>query len=595
MEALVGLHEVSCRAERGALFEGVTFTIAAGMRVGLVGRNGAGKSSLLRILAGEEEPDAGRRTVGDARIVYVPQEDAFREEASVLEAASVSSDAEARVRAQVALGRAGFHDFERRVATLSGGWRKRLALARALAAEPDLLLLDEPTNHLDVEGVEWLEEFLRSTPCAWLLVTHDRVLLERATTHVFELDPRYPGGLLQAKGSYRRFLERREAFFAAEARRTESLRNKARQEVAFLRSNVREQRTKSKHLVEKAYETLAQLAARERRSATPAVALGFRATGRKSKRLLRAQGVGKERGGRELFVGLSFDLGPGDRLGVLGRNGAGKSTLLQVLAKELQPDAGFVEHAPGLRVRFLGQHRRELDPESTLREALARDGDAIPWAGRALHVSAWAQRLGFSPEQLDTRIGVLSGGERAKTLLADIARAPADLLLLDEPTNDLDLQTRHVLEESLLAFPGALVLVTHDRAMLERVCTSLVGLHGGAAHPLADLGQWRRLRREGGASRRSRAAQAAPPPPRRRRRKLSYKEQRELEGLEGRIEEAEEAVARLQAQTEDPQVLGDHRQLARTYEELHAAQQRVEALYARWAELEAIAAGEADG
>ncbi len=592
------------------LFSDLTLTVGSGERIGLIGPNGSGKSTLLQVLAGLEPPDDGERAVAHGvRLSYLPQEDVFEPgltvEQVVAQALPHLDPIERQTRARIQLGKAGFTDPEQPVDALSGGWRKRLALARLLAEEPDVALLDEPTNHLDLGAIEWLEQLLQSAPFALLVVSHDRYLLERVCEHVIEIGRHYPEGYLRVPGSYSAFLLKREEFLAAQRQRERALANTVRREVEWLRRGPRGRGTKSKDRIQQAHETMRELAdVRARNAAGGTADIAFSSTGRRSRDLLVARGLAKARGGRSLFSGLDLRLGPGDRLGLLGDNGSGKSTLLAILAGELEADAGEVSRAHGLQTVVFHQDRSRLDPEATVRDTLSPEGDTVHYKGRAQHVTGWAKRFQFEPEQLATKVGALSGGERARLLIADLVRQPADLLLLDEPTNDLDLPTREVLEESLLELAGALVLVTHDRYLLEQVCTELLGFDGqGGVHPLADLDQWRRLRArveraekeaEKAAAQRASSKQpdAAPAPSRspERSRKLSNKEREELERMEETIMAAEEEVAELEARSTHEDVLADHRLLEETYSALHAAQQRVEALYARWQELEALKA-----
>jgi len=582
------------------LFAGVGVALFDGDRVGLVGPNGAGKSTLLKIVAGLEEPDAGVRSVRKGvRVGYLAQEPAFASAATVESAlfdaladlAELRDDAaERHRRAARWLGRIGLAEPDRPVAELSGGWRKRLAVARELARSPDVLLLDEPTNHLDLEGIVELERLLLSEAKAFVVASHDRLFLENVARRMLELDRANPGGLLAVDGRYSDLLERRDELRRHQAEYAETLANRARRELEWLRRGPKARTTKSKARIDNAERLFGELAdLRARTAETDAAGIDFAGSGRRTKRLLVARGVGKSYAGRRVLAGVDLVLGPGTRLGVLGPNGSGKSTLLALLAGEIAPDEGTIERAPQLRAVRFEQGRESLDPESTLRRALAPLGDAVVYQGREIHVAAWARRFLFRGEQLDTRVAKLSGGERARILVARRMLEPADLLILDEPTNDLDIPTLEVLEESLLEFPGALVLVTHDRYLLERVSTSLLALDGaGGVERFADLEQWQQARAERRAEPAAArpAAAAAPRAPAAKR--LGYREQREWEGMEAAIEAAEAERERLRAAAEDPAIVADGRALSERYAALAAADSEVERLYARWAELEAL-------
>jgi ATP-binding cassette subfamily F protein uup len=602
------------------LFRGLTFAIHPGDRVGLVGPNGAGKSTLLRILAGLETADDGKITARKGlRLAYVAQDASFGDDEMVedvlldaLEKAGVE-DSERHGRAARALKRIGFDDLWVRVGELSGGWKKRLAIARALAVEPDVLLMDEPTNHLDLDGILELEALLVSAaaggggqvPFAFMVVSHDRWFLEHVATRMFEIDRVYADGLLEVDGSYSDLLERRDEVRRNQTDYQETLQNRARREVDWLRRGPKARTTKAKARIDEAHELLGELAdVKSRNAARGAAGIDFEGSGRRTKRLLEARGLVKSYGDRRVLDGVDLRLGPGTRIGVLGANGSGKTTLLSILAGELEPDAGTVERAPALQTVLFEQSRETLDRTVSLRRALAPEGDSVVYQGREIHVAAWAKKFLFRPEQLETRVERLSGGEQARILIARLMLRSADVLILDEPTNDLDVATLEVLEESLIEFPGALVLVTHDRYLLDRVATSILALEAGRATAFADLAQWQAQRVDGrrreSASRAgsgkagaevSNTAGAAPAAAKATARKLPYLEQREWDGMEAAIAVAEADVETRNAAAHDPAISRDAAELARRLAALAAAQTEVERLYARWAELEAKRAG----
>jgi ATP-binding cassette subfamily F protein uup len=574
------------------LFEGLSFGLFEGDQVGLVGPNGAGKSTLLRILAGIEPPDRGRRSLRTGvRVGYVAQDPVFPAEGTVedvLTGALVSVDEDERPRriAQ-ALGRAGFAAAGAEVAALSGGWQKRLAIARELAVEPDILLMDEPTNHLDLDGILWLEDLLAERARACLVVSHDRYFLEHVATRMLEVNRACPGGLFGTDGRYSEFLARRDEFLRGQAAYEESLANTVRREIEWLRQGAKARSTKAKGRIKEADRLIEELRAARARGATRTADLEFTASGRRSRKLLVARGLAKSVGGRTLVRDLDLTITPGTRVGLIGPNGSGKTTLLNVLAGALAPAAGTIERADGLRIARFEQQRPGLDPDQSLRRALAPEGDTVSWDGRSLHVAAWAKRFLFSPEHLELPVGRLSGGEQARIHIARLMREPADFLILDEPTNDLDIPTLDVLEESLVAFEGGLVLVTHDRFMLDRVATGIVALDGrGGAETFADYAQWERARARpphapspvGGGQ----GARARP-----RSRRLGYLEQRELDGMEAAILEAEGAMEACRRAAEDPAIASDPAVLQARYAALDGARAEVDRLYTRWAELEA--------
>jgi ATP-binding cassette subfamily F protein uup len=599
MAMLIGCREISKTYRDRPLFEGISLSISDGERVGVIGANGSGKTTLLRILAGVETPDSGECVAAKGlRIGLVPQTSVFAAEQTVGQvvlAAAIEApqhphedENDPRVRAEIIVHKLGFADPNQRVETLSGGWRKRLAVARALVADPELLLLDEPTNHLDLEGILWLENLLAASRFAYVIVSHDRAFLQRGVNRVLELDRRYPGGYLSVDGDYSVFLEKREAQLIARARQQESLSVKVRNEVAWLRSGVKARGTKSKARIDEAEQLIAEMETMKRQGETGRTGIDFVATGRKTKRLLEVAGVGKALGGRRLFGDFNLLLRPEMRVGLAGANGSGKTTLLRMLAGEIEPDEGRIQRAPQLRVVYFDQHREQLDPELSLRRALSAKGDTFVFRDRPMHVGAWAARFRFQAEQLDVRVGRMSGGEQAKILIARLMLRPADILLLDEPTNDLDIPTLDVLEESLTEFAGAVVMVTHDRFLLDRVSTVLLEVDGrGGSQYFADYTQL-----ESAIAERKRPpapkkpAEPRPTKPRTGPTKLSFREQKEYDGLEAAIEQATATVERTQREMEDPAISSNAEKLVQCLEAHRLAQAELEALYRRWYELE---------
>jgi ABC transport system ATP-binding/permease protein len=578
------------------LFTGLELHLGEADRIGIIGANGSGKSTLLKILAGIEEPDQGER-IGRSglRIGYVPQDPVFDAGHTVAETVANSlekappdpneDEIARRVRVRMALGRLGFTELDQLVGRLSGGWQKRLAIAKALVSEPEILLLDEPTNHLDLAGILWLEQLLGSAGLPYVIVTHDRTLLERVAATVVELDPRHPGGLLAVAGGYRAFVEKRAEVLASRAQGEEALANRVRRELQWLHRGARARRTKARGHIREAQTMIADLERIQAKAPREAAEIEMCSTGRKSKRLMVLQGISLALGGRTLFSGLDLVLRPGMCLGLVGGNGSGKTSLLRVLAGEIPPNAGTLDRLDGLSVLHFTQNRPALPPQVSLRRALAPEGDTLVYRGQEVHVTAWARRFGFFPEQVDQAADRLSGGELARVAIARLMLCPADVLLLDEPTNDLDLLTLEELEESLIGFPGAVVLVSHDRCLLDRVCTGLLHLNGlGGVELLADVAQWEALLVK------PRTAIAKKPKPEERpsrKRSLTYREKCELEGVEAAILAAEERSNQARSAFEDPAIASDAARLQSCHVELQRAETEVERLYNRWAELDA--------
>jgi ATP-binding cassette subfamily F protein uup len=573
------------------LFEDLSLSLSGGDRTGLIGPNGSGKTTLLEILSGRDTPDAGERALRrQTRLAYVPQDSIFAADdtpnsvlRSALDGLALEEDEKA-TRAAMMVSRAGFADANRPAASLSGGWKKRLAIAAALVTSPDVLLLDEPTNHLDVDGILWLERALE-TANACLVVTHDRYFLENVATQMVEINRAYPQCAFQVKGNYSEFLERREEFLEAQQKLEAALATKVKREVEWLRRGPKARTTKSKARIDAAGRLIGELSAATARGRTATAQIDFAASDRKTKRLIEAEGVSKTLGGRRLFRNLNLTLSPGVRIGLVGANGSGKTTLLKILKGELQPDEGSVRCAEGLRTVSFAQDRgAHLNPAASLRRTLCPEGDSVLYRGRPVHVMGWAKRFLFREEQLEMPVERLSGGERARVMIARLMLVTADVLLLDEPTNDLDIPTLEVLEESLLDFPGAMVLVSHDRYLLDRVSTMVVGLDGGEGGVFADYSQWEACRGEQPAEKPAAKEPRAPAPADGPRRKLSYLEQREWDAMEEKIVDAEREIGEWQRELQER--ASDPRRLTEAYEKLQESQRRAEDLYARWAELE---------
>ncbi len=598
MSLLLSCQTIGKTFSNRPLFTDITIGLNSGEKLGLIGPNGSGKSTLLRILSGEEKPDKGevsRRR--DVKAVYLPQEDRFDLRSTVLSVLTKTienepwEDYERSAEISIVLGQVGFTDGGQTVETLSGGWRKRLALARALIQKPDLLLLDEPTNHLDLEGVLWLEDMLKNAPFAFLVVSHDRYFLENVTNRVIELNRAYPQGYLSVNGNYSEFLVKKDEFMSAQAHHQHALEGQVKKEIDWLRRGPQARTTKAKFRIDDAHRLIGELAeVKYRNGQDRSVQVDFTASGRKTTELLVAKHISKSLGDRTLFSGLDLILSPGTKLGLLGGNGSGKTTLLRLLTGAMEPDAGTIKSAPGLRVVLFDQNRAQLNVKQSLRNALSPNGDTVLYRDSSMHITSWAKRFLFRPDQLDMPVASLSGGEQARILVANLMLQPADLLILDEPTNDLDIQTLEVLEDSLQEFPGALVLVTHDRYMLDNVSNIILALDGdGGSGYYADYSQWLQTQIPDVVPTRGKSAgtNSSQKPVSTAVRRLSTAEQRELDQMENTIVAAEEEILAKQAAMSDPKVASDHAAITKAWAEVEKAQERAAALYVRWEELEA--------
>lgn len=573
MTLLFSCQSVSKSYSTRTLFKDLSLSIFAKDRVGLIGPNGAGKSTFLKIIAGLEKADTGilspRR---DLKIGYVPQACEFPDlppEQILIDVIKEDLPEYEKERlAQTWLSKLGFTGFEPNAALLSGGWKKRLGFAAELICNPDLILYDEPTNHLDIEGILWLENFLQRESPPYLLVSHDRYFLQNVTNRIIEIDPAYPKGMFAIDGSYADFLEKKEQFLAGQIQQERSLATKARRETEWLRAGVKARTTKSQSRIDEAHEILQEHSDVSGRNRQRRAKIDFAASERETRKLLVAKNIGKEIGGKTLFKKLDFTLSPGTRIGLLGPNGSGKTTLLKLLAGEIEPTQGTIKRADALQTVYFDQHRAQLPHSMTLRDALSPKGDYVSFRGQQVHVNGWCKRFLFSPDILDMSIGSLSGGERARISIAHLMLQPADVLLLDEPTNDLDIPTLETLEESLLDFPGAVVLITHDRCMLDRICNALITLGEAPPPPVEKAKEQREEKSE------------------KSKPKLSYLERKEFEEIEGKIAKLEEEVKALNHALEKPEIAENAAKLNEVCQAIGLKENQIEQLFLRWQELE---------
>jgi ABC transport system ATP-binding/permease protein len=620
------------------VLDDVSVSVRSGERVGLVGRNGSGKSTLARILAGDEPPDAGqvvRRR--DARVEYLSQEPAFdgdhtarqavleglgawREARARHEAASVALEAgsaddvetlletqaaaaaeierlggwQLEHRADAVLGHLGITQLDQPVGTMSGGERRRVALARLLVAQPDLAILDEPTNHLDADTVEWLERHLAEAfTGALLLVTHDRYLLDRVVTRTLELER---GSLHAYEGGWGAYLEAKAERMAHEARTEANRKNFMRRELEWLRRQPKARTGKQKARVQRAEAAQANAPAQ----ADKPLALSVQQT-RAGGTVLELDALGLELGGQRLIDGLTLALAPGERVGIVGPNGAGKTSLLRCILGELPPAHGRVVLGARTRVAYLAQTRASLDDDATIAHNVAGQRREVDFHGRRIHLRTYLDRFLFDADRMHQPVGSLSGGERARVALAKLLLEPANVLLLDEPTNDLDVDTLGALEQMLVGFDGVALVVTHDRYFLDRVATSILAFEGQGhvVRYAGDYSSYRTQRERTARARaeadRNEARASAPPspegphptktaPP---RRGLTYGERLELEAIMGHIEQAEAEVARLEAVLADPAIYRDRAdEVPAQLEALERARAEAQRLTERWEELE---------
>ncbi len=596
---LVALDRVSIAFGHLPLLDAASLQIDPGERIAVLGRNGTGKSTLLQIISGETQPDSGsvwrQPSVRVARLVQdVPLTDTRTVAAVVAEGVSGGHDKEEWLRdhqVDLILTRLGLSG-DLAVDTLSGGWRRRVLLARALVAEPDLLLLDEPTNHLDIDAITWLEGFLSEYAGAVVFVTHDRAFLQRLATRIVELDR---GRLTSWPGDYATFSRRKEEWLANEAVQQEKFDKRLAQEEVWLRQGIKARRTRNEGRVRALMAMRQERAAR--RDQIGAVRMRAEQADQSGRLVFEARGVTKAYGAQPVVADVSVRVMRGDRIGLIGPNGAGKTTFLRLLIGELAPDRGEVREGANVQVAYYDQQREQLDPERTVFDVVGDGSDTVTVNGQSRHVHSYLRDFLFSDERARSPVKALSGGERNRLLLARLFTRPSNVLVLDEPTNDLDLETLELLEAQLAEWPGTLLLVSHDRTFLDNVVTSTLAFEGQGrvVENVGGYEDWLRQSRrqattraaESGATPAARstphgatAAAAAP-------RKRSYKEQRELDALPARIETLEEEQRQLRDDVAAPEFYRRPAdQIAQAMDRLEALEYELLAAYARWHDLE---------
>ena len=531
----------------GWLFQNLDIYVGARDRLALIGRNGAGKTTLLKLLAGRIDPDKGKRTiVPGTHVVMLEQEPDFRSFATLMDFAVAGTDGPESHEVAAIADQLGI-DMTRTAASASGGERRRAALARALAQNPDVLLLDEPTNHLDLAAIDWLESWLARYTGAFVVISHDRTFLTRLTRQTLWLDR---GSIRRKEIGFGGFDEWTEAVYAEEARAAQKLDAKLRLEAHWLERGVTARRKRNQGRLEKLKEMRATRAAM---IGGPGVAkLGLANDDVRSKSVIVAEGVTKSFGDRTIIKGLDFRVQRGDRIGIVGANGAGKSTLLKLLTGEIAPDSGTVTLAPTLDGIIIDQQRSLLSPDKRVRDVLADGGDWVEVRGEKKHIQGYLKEFLFDPGVVEASVGALSGGERSRLLLAREFARESNLLVLDEPTNDLDLETLDLLQEVIADYAGTVLLVSHDRDFLDRTVTVTLGLDGSGKVDIVAGGyaDWEAKRVKPVAAK-VKASGAAPPPPPTTRKKLSYKDQRDYDMLPGRIEAIEAEMAEIETELSD--------------------------------------------
>ncbi len=604
MTPLVSLHQIQMTMGSKLLFEDLSLGFFDHEHIGLIGPNGAGKSTLLKIIAGLEKPDQGDLNIKkNLRISYLSQTNEFDENKTVLnqvlsylKSRPYFDALQAEVQAAIQLSMAGFVNLEQPVSQLSGGWRKRLAIAQCLSEDPDLLILDEPTNHMDWDGILWLEDTLENFQNTFILVSHDRAFLNKLTNRIIEINPLYKDGYLSFNSSYYDFITKKEEYIQAQLNLQKTLSNKARREIDWLRAGVKARTTKSSARMKEAYELIDQLDAVKRRNFSGQITtrLEIDSTQRKTKKLLEIKKLSIGFENKVLIKDMDLILGPKFCLGIIGQNGSGKTTFLKTLQNPDNALSGEIKKADDLKIVYFDQKRESLPKDINLMQYLADGSDHVVFKNSSMHVASYASRFLFTSEKMNLRIEQLSGGEQARLLIAKLFLQPADILILDEPTNDLDIDTIEVIENTLMEFEGLVLVVSHDRKFMEVLCQSYLVLDGrGGWATYSDLEQWFSFVKNGEEltaltpQKTSSNIQIIKPSETSKKGKFSYKEKRALETIEEDIKNAEESLKTATENLENFKDFSNKESLNSHIQKVSSFQNEVDRLYKLWEELEA--------
>ena len=599
---LITLSQIQKRIGNRELFQGIDLTIFKGDKLGLIGPNGAGKSTLLKIISEIVDYDNGEiETAKGLTISYLPQTENFDESLTLLNAVLTSmenmplDDTEKRTKAIFALNKVGFNDKleETLVSEISGGWKKRLAIACATAQEADLVLLDEPTNHLDLDGILELEQTLKNAEFGFIVISHDRRFLNNITSKTMEINAIYPTGFFKQDLPYESFMKKREEYFNNEQSTRDSLKARLKVEQEWLQRGAKARTTKADARIESIYEMKDQLKDLNKRLAikrSQERSFEFSATERKTKRLIELKNISKKFDNKTIIHDFTMTLTPKSCVGLLGKNGAGKSTLQNIIAKKLKPDTGSVKYVDNLKIAIFDQARTAVDKNLTPRKLFCQGSDSVIFQDRVVHINVWLKYLQLRHDQSDTPIKNLSGGEQARLNLGLIMLERADILLLDEPTNDLDIESLQMLEKALKTFPGSIIIISHDRKLVESVSTKILGFIGNAdLQDFEDVEQWQnhvnnhilattkkvekkeKIEKEDYRNRDS--------------KKISFKDKYEYDNMEDTIAKLEEELETLQA---NPIDASEFEKFQAYCDKMGEVQTTLDAKYTRWSELEEI-------
>lgn len=600
MSQLISAEKLSHSFAGKNLFSSVSLGVFEGDRIGLVGPNGAGKSTLLRILSHKISADNGSVTYRRGlRVAHLEQSPVLNPESNIIDTLLESqNDAhDALAKAYELISKIGLNQFseDARTKELSGGWKKRLALARELMKEPDVIFLDEPTNHLDVEGIIWLENFLAKSRFASITITHDRLFLQRVSNKIYDLDPQNPNFLICHNGDFSSFLETKESLLESLRSREAHLKNIYRKELDWLRRGPQARLTKQKARIERAHELADEVSTLSAKNSKKGVHIDFEGHEKSPKKLIEVLDISKSFEDKKLFENFSQLITPKTRLGILGPNGCGKSTLIRCLLGKENVDSGKVTVFDKVQINYFEQNKETLDLNKSLLKNICPEGDYVQYRGSFVHVRSYLERFLFSPQQMDLPVSKLSGGEQSRLRIAQMMQTSSQVLVLDEPTNDLDHATLLVLEDALENFDGAVILVSHDRYFLDQVSNEIIAFNNTThLERFASYYQWEEWAKgqiPSSPSKDSESSTVKSPEPKKPVR-LSYKEKHELENMESQIKNLESRLKIKEEEIASPETLSNHQKLSELSNEIEFLQTQLDTLFTRWAELEKKSSGE---
>lgn len=608
MSQLISVNKLSKSFAGKTLFSGVQFGIFEKDRIGFVGPNGAGKSTLLKILAGLEQADAGDVVKRKGlRLAYLPQSPTFKSDETILSALmnAVDDNYDLLAKAYEYLSKLNLIQFgeDFLAEKLSGGWQKKLAIARELIKDPELFIFDEPTNHLDVTSILWLEEFINDASWASVVITHDRLFLQRISNKIFDLDPQNPNPLIVFSGDYLKYLDEKELLLAGQRAREDRLKNVMARETEWLRRGAKARQTKQKARIERAGDLSSEVKNLAEKNRQRNIDIEFKDAERNPQKLIELKNVTKKLNSRILFEDVNYMVTPKTRLALLGDNGCGKSTLLKVIVGSLQPDSGEVYRAENLKINYFEQTRETLNFNQSVLKNICPEGDYVDFQGQFVFGRSYLERFQFPRQQHDLPVGKLSGGEQARLRIAQMMLQKSQVLILDEPTNDLDLSTLLVLQEALREFNGAVILVTHDRFFMDAVAKDILAFvpvseNENKIEKFSGYFQWEEWfsqweQEQDAKSKKSAtiseagSTEATPT----RKKKLSFKDQHDYETIEAKLQKLEEDLSGKESLMHSAEVMANSKRLEELYKEVSALQGEIERLYNRWSELEALVKG----